>query len=123
MTEVNKQRNPRRGRKEGNRKRKDVEEKEYVSPPWNFSWVVAGEVCGSAWPESKANIDFLRSEGVGVIVTLSQERRPHSSAEVHGIQCHVIDVEEFEEASVEQIAQFISICEKAREENKVNLYN
>lgn len=115
MTEANNQKNTGGGTKE----RKNLETVEYVSPPWNFSWIVAGEVCGSAWPESKANIAFLRSEGVRVLVTLSEERRPHSSAKVHGIECHVIPVEEFEEASVEQIAQFISICEKAREEKKV----
>ncbi|KAK3875450.1 hypothetical protein Pcinc_019662 [Petrolisthes cinctipes] len=89
----------------------------YLSPPWNFSWVVKGEVCGSAWPESGANIAFLRSEGVGVIVTLSEERQPHPSAKGH-LQCHVIPVEEFEDASMEQITHFISICEKARLEKK-----
>ncbi|XP_042893584.1 uncharacterized protein LOC122267608, partial [Penaeus japonicus] len=89
----------------------------YSSPPWNFSWVVRGEVCASAWPESEANIAFLRNEGVQVLVSLSVERQPHRSAK-KCMECHVIDVEEFEDPSVDQMAEFISICEKAREEDK-----
>ncbi|MPC61850.1 hypothetical protein E2C01_055927 [Portunus trituberculatus] len=41
------------------RKRVQEEESEYVCPPWNFSWIVPGEICGSAWPETQANIDYL----------------------------------------------------------------
>ncbi|ROT66950.1 dual specificity protein phosphatase 23 [Penaeus vannamei] len=90
----------------------------FCSPPWNFSWVVKGEICACAWPESEANIAFLRSKGVRVLVCLSVERQPHRSAKKH-MECHVIDVEEFEDPAVEQMSEFISICEKAREEKKV----
>ncbi|XP_063601732.1 dual specificity protein phosphatase 23-like [Penaeus indicus] len=90
----------------------------YCSPPWNFSWIVQEEICACAWPESEANIAFLRNKGVRVLVSLCVERRPHRSANKH-MECHVIDVEEFEDPSVEQMKEFISICEKARVENKV----
>ncbi|XP_037774133.1 dual specificity protein phosphatase 23-like [Penaeus monodon] len=59
-----------------------------------------------------------RNKGVRVLVSLCVERRPHRSANRH-MECHVIDVEEFEDPSVEQMKEFISICEKARVENKV----
>ncbi|KAK8384694.1 hypothetical protein O3P69_014338 [Scylla paramamosain] len=99
------------------RKRVQEEEYEYVCPPWNFSWVVPREICGSAWPETQANIDYLRSEGVGVIVSLSVERQPHSSAK-KVMDCHLIPVEEFEDPSMEQITQFLDICDRARQDKK-----
>lgn len=104
--------------KKARRKREAVADCEFASEPWNFSWVVRGEVCACAWPESQANIAFLRNEGVGVLVSLSMERQPHRSAHEH-FQCHLIHVEEFEDPSMEQISQFISICDKAHEENKI----
>lgn len=99
------------------RKEGQEEEYEYVCPPWNFSWVVPQEICGSAWPESVANIDFLRSEGVGVVVSLSSERRPHRSA-ADSMECHLIPVEEFEDPTMKQITQFIDICDQARQAKK-----
>ncbi|XP_045625438.1 dual specificity protein phosphatase 23 [Procambarus clarkii] len=98
-------------------KRGDVANK-YISPPWNFSWVVKEKICACAQPESKANVAFLRNEGVGVVVTLSEERQPHRSAHKY-FKCHLIHIEEFEDPSMEQISKFISICDKAHEENKV----
>lgn len=78
---------------------------------------MAGEICGSAWPQTKANVDYLRNEGVGVIISLSTERQPHSSA-ANTMDCHLIPVEEFEDPTMEQITQFLDICDKARQEKK-----
>ncbi|KAG7156469.1 Dual specificity protein phosphatase 23-like [Homarus americanus] len=90
---------------------------EYISPPWNFSWVVKKEICASARPQTEANVAFLRNEGVDVLVTLSGETMPHHTAHEY-FQCHLLHVEEFEDPSMEQINEFISICDKAREEKK-----
>ncbi|XP_042203969.1 dual specificity protein phosphatase 23-like [Homarus americanus] len=91
---------------------------EYISPPWNFSWVVKKEICASARPQTEANVAFLRNEGVDVLVTLSGETMPHHTAHEY-FQCHLLHVEEFEDPSMEQINEFISICDKAREEKKI----
>ena len=60
----------------------------------------------------------IRSEGVGVIVSLCEERQPHTSAQ-NTMDCHLIPVEEFEDPTMEQITQFLDICDKAHQEKKV----
>lgn len=59
-----------------------------------------------------------RSEGVGVVVSLSSERQPHRSA-ADSMECHLIPVEEFEDPTMKQITQFIDICDRARQAKKV----
>lgn len=55
---------------------------------------------------------------MGVVVSLSSERRPHRSA-ADSMECHLIPVEEFEDPTMKQITQFIDICDRARQAKKV----
>lgn len=84
------------------------------SPPYNFSWVEPGRICASAWPQTLANVTFLKSEGVGHIVTLSREKRPPGGTTELGVQCHLIDVPEFLAPTMKQIDNFIGICDWSR---------
>ncbi|CAL4131762.1 unnamed protein product [Meganyctiphanes norvegica] len=84
------------------------------SPPYNFSWVEPGRICASAWPQTLANVIFLKSEGVGHCVTLSRDKRPPAGTTERGIQCHLIDVPEFLAPTMTQIDNFIGICDWSR---------
>ena len=37
-----------------------LQDKEYISEPWNFSWVIEDKLCASAWPQTRANVLFLQ---------------------------------------------------------------
>ncbi|XP_076069006.1 dual specificity protein phosphatase 23-like [Oratosquilla oratoria] len=100
----------------------------YVFAPWNFSWVIRGEICASASPSSHANVAYLMSEGVKHIITLSEDFQPPPSPpassreeeeEWRGYpQCHLIPIEEFEAPKIAQIQKFMDICEKARKDKE-----
>ena len=32
----------------------------YKTPPYNFSWIIKGELCACAWPQTKANVEYLK---------------------------------------------------------------
>ncbi|CAL4144082.1 unnamed protein product [Meganyctiphanes norvegica] len=50
-------------------------------------------------------------EGVGHIVTLSQEKQPPAGCTERGVHCHLIDVPEFSAPTMAQVDKFIGICE------------
>lgn len=91
--------------------------KEQGIEPWNFSWVVKGVLCACSWPRSPSEINWLRKAGVKAIVSLSEERQPPISAHEY-MDCYVIPVEEFEAPAMEQMTEFVNICDKAAAENK-----
>ncbi|CAB3375380.1 Hypothetical predicted protein [Cloeon dipterum] len=89
--------------------------------PWNFSWVVPEELCVFACPGSRANVRFLvDSARVRHLVTLSQSHRPPPDALTDSpeLQWTLIDVREFEPPTLQQMQQFIDICQKARDQNQ-----
>ncbi|XP_042868669.1 dual specificity protein phosphatase CDC14A-like isoform X2 [Penaeus japonicus] len=95
-----------------------LHKKDLDSRPFcNFSWLVEGKVCGSELPWSEIHLNFLRREKVGVIVTLTEEGCLPESASKE-FECHLIPVEEFEPPSLEQICEFMSICDAAQEKKK-----
>ncbi|KAK7075187.1 Dual specificity protein phosphatase 23 [Halocaridina rubra] len=91
--------------------------KEEGIEPWNFSWVIKGVLCACSWPRSNSEITWLVREGVKAIISLSEERQSPLLARQH-MDCYVIPVEEFESPAMEQIDEFIQICDKAALENK-----
>ena len=61
-----------------------------------------------------------RKEGVGHLVTLSEELQPPQPPP-DSMKYHLIPIEEFEAPSIEQINEFISICDQAHAESKVSI--
>lgn len=89
--------------------------------PWNFSWVVDKKLAAMAWPQTEDNLRYILGEGVTHLITLSPEMLPpvHSSPT---LSWTLIAVPEFEAPSLNQISQFIGICEEAEQNNGVNFY-
>lgn len=95
---------------------------ETLSPPWNFSWVVDGKLSAMGWPQTEANVTYLLQQGVTHLVTLSPEMVPPTGVSSK-LQWTLIPVQEFEAPTLDQIKQFISICEQAGEVHKMkNLF-
>lgn len=91
---------------------------EILSPPWNFSWVVDGKLSAMGWPQTEANLTYLLQQGVTHLVTLSPEMVPPTGVSSQ-LQWTLIPVQEFEAPTLDQIKQFIRICEQAGEVHKM----
>ncbi|CAH2012482.1 unnamed protein product [Acanthoscelides obtectus] len=98
-------------------------ELEYSTPPYNFSWMVEGCLAGMACPSNTSEIRYLVENGIGHLVTLSEDRTPpmdDDSIRNH-IKWTVIPVVEFEPPTLDDMKKFIAICkehqEKVRDSN------
>jgi hypothetical protein len=99
-----------------------LKEKSTLEAPWNFSWVVGGKLAAFACPGSVANLNFLCEQGVTHLVTLSRTHKPSPAAlkEFPDLCWTLIDVEEFEPPTLQQMQQFIQICDQALANLQVN---
>lgn len=89
--------------------------------PWNFSWILPNELAAMAWPQTSSNILFLYEQGIRHLVTLSPEKRPPIRDKL--FQEHIcwteVAIEEFEAPTIEQIREFIAVCEDAKKLQEV----
>ncbi|KAK9880895.1 hypothetical protein WA026_013226 [Henosepilachna vigintioctopunctata] len=85
-------------------------------PPYNFSWVENNKLAAMACPTSESNFQFLIDQGIRHIITLSPENVPPKIKNMK-LNWTMIDVEEFEAPSIENIVKFINICEKCHSVN------
>ncbi|GFS65681.1 dual specificity protein phosphatase 23 [Trichonephila clavipes] len=85
--------------------------------PMNFSWVVEGKLAAFGHPSTPANLRFLLENNISYLITLSPECTPpvFTFPDIHW---HEIKVREFHPPRNDQIQKFISICEKALNEEK-----
>ncbi|XP_046685165.1 dual specificity protein phosphatase 23-like isoform X1 [Homalodisca vitripennis] len=90
---------------------------EAVFPPWNFSWVVPDRLAAMAWPQTVASLDYIIQQGVRHLVTLSAEKLPPTHV-FPQLRHTVISVLEFEAPTLDQIKQFIAICEVEDQNNE-----
>lgn len=90
----------------------------YGSPPWNFYWVTKNELAGMASPQSIDNIRYLFDQGIRHLITLSPERRPPIK-NFPGIEWTEIPIPEFEAPTLDQIREFVGICEKHLRQHQV----
>ncbi|KAF2356659.1 Dual specificity phosphatase catalytic domain [Trinorchestia longiramus] len=81
--------------------------------PYNFSWMVEGELCACAQPDRRAHMEFLKKAGVRHLVCLSEDLPPAYHPD---LRVHTIPVQEFEPPTLQQIKKFIKVCERARAE-------
>jgi len=57
--------------------------------PANFSWVIDGELAGSAAPTSRAELDWAMGQGVDSIITMTEDALPAGWAGALGGYLHV----------------------------------
>ncbi|XP_030747781.1 dual specificity protein phosphatase 23-like [Sitophilus oryzae] len=87
------------------------------SAPWNFSWVLPNELAATSCPQTLDDLEFLKSEGIRHLVTLSPEYIP-PIRHFNGIKWSYIPIEEFEPPTLEDMTNFIKICQEAKENNE-----
>ena len=86
--------------------------------PHNFSWLKPSRIAGTSAPRRKSEVEALVREGVSHLVSLSPEVRLPT---VEGLSIHHIPVTEHKAPTLEQIQDFIEICEKVK--TKKHLYD
>lgn len=88
------------------------------SVPKNFSWLRQGKIAALAFPANKQDFPFLVEQGIGYLVTLSQELKPNLE-DVAPMNWVDISVPDFSSFSMQQVQDFIKVCEKAQLEKTV----
>jgi len=83
------------------------------SKPGNFSWIIKGKLAGSARPDTEAQLKWLRTVGIGVIVCLNREN-PLEDKQVTGLgfEYLFIPVRDFAAPKHEQIVEFVSFAQE-----------
>ncbi|XP_059350363.1 dual specificity protein phosphatase 23-like isoform X2 [Daphnia carinata] len=85
--------------------------------PKNFSWLEDGKIAALAFPDKREDLEFLANHGIRYLVTLTKELKPNTE-EVPALIVVNICVDDYCTFTMEQVQQFIGICEKALEENQ-----
>ncbi len=95
--------------------------KRLSSIPMNFSWLVDGKVAGHAAPASDEDLDFLRRQGLGVLVRMAEAHRSRiTSAQVEQYRltdCHV-PVKDFTTPTQEQLRHMVGFISESVAEGK-----
>ncbi len=86
--------------------------------PKNFSWLEDGKIAALAFPEKREDLEFLVNVGIRYLVTLTKELQPRVE-EVPALIGINICVDDYCTFTMEQVKQFIEVCEKAAEEKTV----
>ena len=77
--------------------------------PSNFSWLIPGEVAGSGFPGSHGAIDWLKRQGVDVIVSLTTEEIDSVYAEKRGMRVHRLPLVNMEGADPEALDRAVDL--------------
>ena len=82
-------------------------------PPYGFSWVVPGRIAGLAAPSSTEELEWLRHNGVELLVTLTEEPLPKRWVDDAGLMAIHIPISDFEAPSHSQFTVAIESIQKA----------
>lgn len=88
--------------------------------PWNFKWIVHGELAIMGYPKSKENIKYLVDQRIIHLVSLSPEKQPPFEFFPFNFRWTPIDVLEFQPPTNEQIQAFINTSMVALHNNEVS---
>jgi atypical dual specificity phosphatase len=86
-----------------------------VTPMPGFSWVVDGRVAGMPRPGTarplERDLDFLRAQGIDVLVSLTETPVDATALARHGIQPLHIPVQDFHAPTIAQLDEYVRAVE------------
>lgn len=85
-----------------------------MSRPYFFSWVDEPVLAASAWPAGPEQLQWLRDNGIDILITLTEEPVPRSWIDSAGLMGVHVPVYDMEAPSPEQLDQVLSTIERAR---------
>ena len=85
--------------------------------PSGFSWVEPPHLAGMARPESQEELDWLRSQGISLLISLTEDPLPRHWINDAGLLNVHIPVEDMYPPTQKQIDLAVSTIAKARAQN------
>jgi len=85
--------------------------------PSGFSWVEPPHLAGMARPESQEELDWLRSQGISLLISLTEEPLPRHWINEAGLLNVHIPVEDMYPPTQKQLDLAVSTIAKARSQN------
>ena len=82
-------------------------------PPYGFSWVVPGRIAGLAAPSSAEDLEWLRQNGIELLLTLTEDPLPKRWIDDAGLMAVHIPVPDFEAPSPSQFNIAVGSITKA----------
>ncbi|TSO25142.1 Dual specificity protein phosphatase 23 [Bagarius yarrelli] len=83
-----------------------------AAPPPNFSWVEPRKLAGLGMPRMTAHYQFLLTNGIKHLITLSERKPPYQDT-CPQLTMHHIRIHDFCAPTFDQINRFLSIVEEA----------
>src|SRR3954452_25129558 len=84
-----------------------------MSAPQGFSWIEKPLLAALARPSSPEDLAWLRSQGIEVLVSLTEDRPRHDWTEDAGLLVFHEPLEDMEAPSQEQLERVVSAVERA----------
>jgi atypical dual specificity phosphatase len=88
-----------------------------MSRPYFFTWVDEPLLAASAEPGAPEQLAWLRSEGVDILVTLTEDPLPRTWIDSAGLMCVHVPVPDMDIPTVEQVDEVMSVIDKAKASN------
>jgi atypical dual specificity phosphatase len=88
-----------------------------MSRPYFFTWVDEPVLAASAEPGGPEQLAWLRAQGVDILVTLTEDPLPRTWIDGAGLMGVHVPIPDMDVPSVEQIAQVMSVIDKAKSSN------
>lgn len=86
--------------------------------PRNFSWVEEGKIAGMACPATQSNIEWLKQQNIGLIISLTEEPLGGNSFDTSGIEVLHLPIKDFCVPTKEQIDNFIQRADQVMAQGK-----
>jgi atypical dual specificity phosphatase len=88
-----------------------------MSRPYFFTWVDEPLLAASAEPGGPEQLAWLRSQGVDILVTLTEDPLPRTWIDGAGLMGVHVPIPDMDVPTVEQIEQVMSVIDKAKSSN------
>jgi len=86
--------------------------------PRNFSWVEQSKIAGMACPSTQSNIQWLKGQNIGLIISLTEESLGGNNFDTNGIEVLHLPIQDFQVPTHEQIDNFIQRADQVMAEGK-----
>jgi len=81
--------------------------------PTNFSWIVNGELAGSGRPTTERELRWMRSRGVDVVISLTEDPLPEGWIKAAGLEYIHIPIQDHEAPSKETVDKAVDFIENS----------
>ena len=85
-----------------------------MSRPYFFSWIDEPHLAASAEPGGPEQLAWLRSQGVDILITLTEDCLPRTWIDTAGLMSVHVPVPDMDIPTVDQIDRVMSVIDKAK---------